>query len=42
MKINLDNLYDANKKIIKSDVSDIDEVLEYEQILLSISKTITN
>lgn len=42
MKINLDNLYDANKKNIKSDVSDIDEVLEYEQILLSISKTITN
>ena len=42
MKINIDNLYDANKAIIKNDVSDIDEALEYEQILLSISKTITN
>ena len=42
MKININNLYDANKVIIKDDVSDIDEVLEYEQILLSISKTIIN
>ena len=42
MKININNLYDTNKEIIKNDVSDIDEVLEYEQILLSISKTITN
>lgn len=42
MKINIDNLYDANKVMIKSDVSEMDEVLEYEQILLSISRTLTN
>lgn len=36
----LDNLFDANKINIKEDVSNIDEVLEYEQILLSISKAI--
>lgn len=41
MKINIDNLYDANKIMIKGDISNIDEVLEYEQILLSISKAIT-
>ncbi len=40
MKINIDNLYDANKVMIKNDVSSIDEILEYEQMLLSISKTI--
>lgn len=42
MKIKINNLYDANKIKIKNDVSNIDEVLEYEQILLSISRTITN
>ena len=42
MKINLDKLFDANEIEIKEDVSNIDNVLEYEQILLSISKTITN
>ncbi len=42
MKINLNNLFDANSIEIKSDVSKIDEVLEYEQILLSISKAIIN
>lgn len=41
MKINLDKLFDANKIKISGDVSNIDNVLEYEQILLSISKTIT-
>lgn len=42
MKINLNKLFDANEIEIKEDVSNIDNVLEYEQILLSISKTITN
>lgn len=42
MKINRNNLFDANSIQIKKDVSNIDNVLEYEQILLSISKTITN
>lgn len=41
MRINVDKLFDANSVEIKEDVSNIDEVLEYEQILLSISKTIT-
>ena len=41
MKINIDKLFDANEIEIKEDVSRIDEVLEYEQILLSISNTIT-
>ena len=40
MEIDMDKLFDANKIEIKEDVSSIDEVLEYEQILLSISKTI--
>jgi len=42
MKININNLYDANKVKIENDVSDIDEVLDYELILLSISRTITD
>ena len=42
MKINMNNLFDANSIEIKEDVSNIDTVLEYEQILLSISKTIMN
>ena len=33
-------LFDASKIVIKEDVSEIDSVLEYEQVLLSISKTI--
>ena len=41
MKIDLNKLFDANQIEIKSDVSNIDDVLEYEQLLLSISKTIT-
>lgn len=41
MKIDLNKLFDANQIEIKSDVSKIDDVLEYEQLLLSISKTIT-
>ena len=41
MKINLDKLFNANEVEIKEDVSNIDNVLEYEQILLSISKSIT-
>lgn len=40
--MNFDNLFDASKIEIKSDVSKIDEVLQYEQILLSISKAIIN
>lgn len=40
MKININNLFDANQVKIKEDVSNIDNVLEYEQILLSISKAI--
>ena len=40
MNIDRNKLFDANKIEIKEDVSNIDEVLEYEQILLSISKTI--
>lgn len=40
MKIDLDKLFDANKIEINEDVSMIDNVLEYEQVLLSISKTI--
>ena len=42
MKINMNNLFDADSIEIKEDVSNIDTVLEYEQILLSISKTIMN
>lgn len=42
MKIIMNNLFDANSIEIKEDVSNIDTVLEYEQILLSISKTIMN
>lgn len=41
MKIDLNKLFDANQIEIKSDVSKIDDVLEYEQLLLSISNTIT-
>ncbi len=40
MNIDMNKLFDANEIEIKKDVSNIDEVLEYEQILLSISKTI--
>lgn len=40
MNIDINKLFDANEIEIKEDVSNIDEVLEYEQILLSISKTI--
>ena len=40
MNIDMNKLFDANEIEIKEDVSNIDEVLEYEQILLSISKTI--
>lgn len=41
MSINKEKLFDANSFEIKEDVSEIDEILEYEQILLSISKSIT-
>lgn len=41
MKLKENNLFDANSIEIKSDVSNIDSVLEYEQILLSISKSIS-
>lgn len=40
MGIDKSKLFDANKITIDSDVSSMDNVLEYEQILLSISKTI--
>ena len=40
MNIDMNKLFDANELEINEDVSNIDEVLEYEQILLSISKTI--
>ena len=40
MNIDINKLFDKNEIEIKEDVSNIDEVLEYEQILLSISKTI--
>ena len=40
MNIDMNKLFDANEIEIKDDVSNIDEALEYEQILLSISKTI--
>ena len=36
------NLFDAKSIEITEDVSNIDEILEYEQILLSISKSIIN
>ena len=42
MKINEKNLFDANSVAITEDVSKIDEVLNYEEILLSISKSIMN
>lgn len=40
MAINKEKLFDANSFEIKENVSGIDEILEYEQILLSISKSI--
>lgn len=40
MKINVNNLFDANQIKIDDNVSNIDSVLEYEQILLCISKAI--
>ena len=40
MKIDKNKLFDANNITINADVSTIDNVLEYEQILLIISKTI--
>lgn len=40
MEINIDNLFDANKIQIQEDVSNMDCILEYEQILLSISKVL--
>ena len=40
MKIDINKLFDANEVVIKDDVSKIDDVLEYEQILLSVSKMI--
>lgn len=40
MKIDLNKLVDTNQIEITNDVSKIDNVLEYEQILLSISKAI--
>lgn len=40
MKIDIEKLFDANDIEIKEDVSNIDEVLEYEQVLLSISESI--
>lgn len=40
MKIDMNKLFDAKKIEIKDDVSNIDEVLEYEQILLIVSKNI--
>lgn len=42
MKINKEKLFNANSYEITSDVSAIDEVIEYEQILLSVSKSIVN
>ena len=42
MKINEKNLFNINDLEITKDVSAIDEVLEYEQILLSVSKSIKN
>ena len=42
MNIDTNKLFDANNITIKEDVSNIDTVLEYEQILLSISKAISN
>lgn len=42
MKIKEEKLFDANAYEITDDVSAIDEVLEYEQILLSVSKSIIN
>lgn len=42
MKIKEEKLFDANGYEITDDVSAIDEVLEYEQILLSVSKSIIN
>ena len=40
MKIDMNKLFNANNIKIKEDVSDIENALDYEQILLSISKTI--
>lgn len=40
MKIKLNNLFNANEIEIKDDVSNIDAVLDYEEVLLSISKSI--
>ncbi len=40
MKINLNNLLNANQVEIKDDVSNIDAVLDYEEVLLNISKSI--
>ena len=42
MEINFDNLFSANDIKIKEDVSNIDTILDYEQILLVISKSIIN
>ncbi len=42
MKVNEKYLFDANSIEITDDVSNIDNVLEYEQILLSISKSLIN
>ena len=40
MKIDVNKLFDANKAEITTDVSNIDNMLEYEQLLLSISKSL--
>ena len=40
MKVDTNKLFDAKSIPIKENISNIDPVLEYEQILLSISKTI--
>lgn len=42
MKINEKKLFNVNDLEIQEDVSSIDDVLEYEQILLSVSKSIKN
>lgn len=42
MKVDTNKLFDAKSIPIKENVSNIDTVLEYEQILLSISKAISN
>ena len=42
MQINVNNLFDANSIKIDQDTSSIDDILDYEQVLLCISRAITN